>query len=170
VLENDCKNNTACGTHGGQAPEEDFIRAVPGEEACEVSGPFDSKTPDIIAAGETLRPLRDGILLEPLDWQPSHVIDLVRFGRPLRGIVRAVGPGVYAKRYLKNAEGQRCAVRDTAAFIPTQVKPCDIVELGGLNIFDGQGYQFQDVMLNGKTYLLCREADVCGVADAESHR
>ena len=130
-----------------------------------MKGPFDAKTPDIVAEGETLRPLRDGILLEPLDWNPSHVIDLVRFGRPLRGIVRAVGPGAYRKRYLKNSEGQRCAVRETSAFIPTEVKPGDVVELGGLNAFNGEGYQFQDVMLNGKTHLLCREADVCGVAN-----
>lgn len=135
-----------------------------------MSGPFERKITDIVPPGQTLRPLRDGILLEPLDWDPSHVIDLVRFGRPLRGIVKAVGPGAYRKSYLKNSEGQRCAVRETAAFIPTEVKPGDIVELGGLNIFDGEGYSFQDVMLDGKTHLLCREADVCGVDDAESHR
>lgn len=129
-----------------------------------MSQPFERKTADIIGPTEKLRMLRDGILLEPLDWQPSHVIELVRFGRPLRGIVKAIGPGCYRKRYLKNEQGQRCAVRETSAYIPTEVKVGDIVELGGLNIFDGQGYQFQDVMIEGKTHLLCREADVCGVA------
>lgn len=130
-----------------------------------MSGPFDSKTTDIVSQGEKIRPLRDGILLEPLDWNPSHVIELVRFGRPLRGIVKAVGPGCYQKRYTKNAEGQRASVRETAIFTPTEVKPGDVVELGGLNIFDGLGYKFQDVMVDGKTHLLCREADVCGVSD-----
>lgn len=130
-----------------------------------MSAPFERQTPDLIGANETLRPLRDGILLEPLDWNPSHVIELVRFGRPLRGVVKAVGPGAYVKRYLKNEQGQRCAVRETKAFVPTEVKPGDIVELGGLNIFDGLGYQFQDVMLQGKTHLLCTEKDVCVVSD-----
>jgi len=138
-----------------------------------MNDPFESKTPDIVAQGETLRPLRDGILLEPLDWQPSHVIDLVRFGRPLRGIVRAVGPGAYEKRYDykiddKTGRRERTAVRDTAIFRPTQVHVGDTVELGGLNIFSGEGYRFQDVMVDGKTHLLCREADVCGVTDGPS--
>lgn len=130
-----------------------------------MTGPFDSKTTNTLAAGETLRPLRDGIVLEPLDWNPSHVIELVRFGRPLRGIVKAVGPGAYKKVYLKNSEGQRCGYKDTMIFMPTEVKPGDVVELGGLNAFDGEGYRFEDVVLDGKTHLLCREADVCGVTD-----
>lgn len=128
-----------------------------------MSGPFERQTPDLIGPTETLRPLRDGILLEPLDWNPSHVIDLVRFGRPLRGIVKAVGPGAYKKVYLKNSEGQRCGYKDTMIFMPTEVKVGDTVELGGLNIFDGEGYKFDDIMVDGKTHLLCREADVCGV-------
>jgi len=134
-----------------------------------VTLPFERKIVDIVAPGETLRMLRDNILLEPIDWQPSHVIDLVRFGRPLRGIVKAIGPGCYQKRwrYTTTKEGnrQRCGYQDTLTFVPTEVKPGDIVELGGLNVFDGQGYQFQDVMIEGKTHLICREADVCGVAD-----
>lgn len=131
--------------------------------------PFESKTPDIIAPTERLRPLRDGILLEPLDFQPNHVIELVRFGRPLRGIVRAVGKGAYEKRWLytttETGNRQRCGYEDTMNFIPTQVKPGDVVELGGLNVFDGLGYQFQDVMVDGKMHLLCSEKDVCGVVD-----
>lgn len=135
-----------------------------------MSGPFDSQTTDIVPAGETLRPIRDGILLEPLDWNPSHVIELVRFGRPLRGIVRAVGPGAYEKRYEykiddKTGRRERSAVRETSIFRPTQVKVGDTVELGGLSTFDGAGYQFQDVMFEGKTHLLCTEKDVCGITN-----
>lgn len=128
-----------------------------------MTGPFERQTPDLIGPHERLRPIRDGILLEPLDWNPSHVIELVRFGRPLRGVVKAVGPGAYQKIYLKNAEGQRCGYKDTMIFTPTDVKPGDVVELGGLSTFDGAGYQFQDVMIDGKTHLLCTEKDVCVV-------
>jgi hypothetical protein len=50
-------------------------------------------------------------------------------------------------------------------FQPTEVKPGDIVELGGLNQFDGQGYQFTEVFLNGVRHLVCSERDVVIVRD-----
>lgn len=127
---------------------------------------IERRTPDIIPSHERLRPIRDRILVKPLDWAPSKLLEVVRFGRPLRGIVKAVGPGDYRKRYRKNDKGERCGFEYTTTFVPTQVKPGDMVELGGLNIFDGQGYSFQDVMIEGETHLLCTEKDVCAVHDA----
>jgi len=128
-----------------------------------VSAPFERAACDSVAPQERVRPLRDTLLIEPLDWQPSTCVEVVREGRPVRGRVIATGPGAYAKRYLTNREGQRCGYKDTHTFIPTEVKPGDIVELGGLNIFDGKGYQFQEILVDGKLHLLCSEKDVCGI-------
>lgn len=127
-----------------------------------MSLPFE-RAPSVIFG--TLRPLRDGLLVEPLDWEPSKVLDIVRYGRPLRGIVRATGPGAFQKRYLKNDQGQRCGYKDTSIFVPVEVKPGQLVELGGLDAFDGKGYDFQEVIVGGKRHLLCTEKDVCAVHD-----
>jgi len=119
----------------------------------------------IIEPGQKLRPLRDVIILKPLPFDPSDSIETVRFGRPVRGIVKAVGHGHNPWKYKLNAEGQKSAMTRSNHFQPTDVKEGDIVELGGLNIYDGLGYNFQEVMMDGELHLVVREADVCGVRD-----
>lgn len=116
----------------------------------------------------TLRPLRDKIVVKPLDWEPSKIISVVRKGRPLRGTIVAVGPGTYLKKYRKDANGQRKSFTLSPFFQRTEVKPGDVVELGGLNQFDGLGYQFAEVVLNGELHLICSEKDVCVVVEAEA--
>ncbi len=39
----------------------------------------------------------------------------------------------------------------------------DVVELGGLNIFDGKGYEFPPVMVGLESMLIATERDVVGV-------
>ncbi len=113
---------------------------------------------DVIAAGETLRPLRDQIIVKPLNWQPSKILAVVSHAKPLRGIVTAVGPGCYPWRY--NADrSKRWASK---AFRPTQVKVGDTVELGGLEI---GGYSFPQVVIGGETHIICREEDVTGICE-----
>jgi co-chaperonin GroES (HSP10) len=116
----------------------------------------------------TLRPLRDKIIVKPLDWEPSKIISVVRKGRPLRGTVIAAGPGTYVKRYKKDANGQRKSFTLAPHFQRTEVKPGDVVELGGLNQFDGLGYQFTEVTLNGELALICSEKDVCLIVESEA--
>lgn len=113
--------------------------------------------------------LGDRILLKPLAWDGAQVhgessrIAVVRKGRPVRGEVVAVGPGIHpvSKRIKESATRQR--IEFSKRFQRTEVKPGDVVEIGGLNIFDGQGYQFPEVLLNGETHLIVTERDVCGV-------
>ena len=119
----------------------------------------------IIERGQKLRPLRDVIILKPLDFVPSETIPTIRKGRPVRGLVKAIGPGHHPWKYKLNAEGQKASMTRSSHYQPTDVKEGDIVELGGLNIYDGQGYSFQEVMMDGELHLICREADVCGVRD-----
>lgn len=119
---------------------------------------------DILAGGTKLRMLRDRILVRPLDWVPSSVIQVVRHGRPLRGVVEAVGPGRLYRRYrAKAGDSSKREYVETGAFIPTQVKVGDTVELGGLNAYDGQGYNFPQITIGTETFLICQEQDVVGV-------
>lgn len=119
-------------------------------------------TAEILPAGTVLRPLGDRIVIKPLDWDASDTIIAIRHGRPVRGEVIAVGPGCYPKKYARD----RSSFKLGRHFQRTEVKPGDIVELGGLNIFDGQGYQFREVVIGTERHLICQEKDVCGVVAA----
>lgn len=115
------------------------------------------KASDFIASGQTLRPLRDQLVVKPLNWEPSKIIQIAGDTRkPLRGTVVAAGPGVYPKRYNQD----RSKSWDSKAFRPTEVKVGDTVELGGLEI---NGYSFPQVIIDNELHIMCREEDVCGV-------
>lgn len=123
----------------------------------------------------SLRMLGDRILLKPLDWNGESVhgegsmIHVERRGRPVRGEVMAVGPGCYPNRYKSGTKDGKDFRKSyaTKAFRPTEVKIGDIVELGGLNVFDGKGYIYQEVMIGTELHLICSEKDVACVRDDE---
>lgn len=115
--------------------------------------------PDMVGESETLRPLRDQLIVKPLKWEPSKIIEVVSSKRkPLRGVVVAAGPGCYPKLYNKD----RSKSWDSAVFRPCEVKVGDMVELGGLEI---DGYLFPQVMLGNEPHVICREADVAVVIE-----
>lgn len=118
-----------------------------------------NETNEVIPADAIIRPLRDQIFVEPIDWEPSKTIKVVYGGKPLRGIVRAVGPGAYQKKY-DGPKGHRTKSWDGKHFIPTEVKIGDTVELGGMEL---RGYLHMTVLWGTKTMIVCREADVAGV-------
>lgn len=117
----------------------------------------------------TLRMTGDRILLKPLDWSGSDVhgagskIQVMRSGRPLRGIVRAVGPGIHPVSKRKDLGDGRRKVDYSRRFRPTEVRVGDTIELGGLNIFDGKGYEFPEVFVNGETCIIVTERDVAAI-------
>ena len=112
-----------------------------------------------VSASENVRPLRDQIVLEPLDWEPSKIIAVAYQGKPLRGRVLAVGPGNYPKKY-NGPKGKRSKSWDSKHFVPTEVKVGDVVELGGLEI---GGYLHTRFRWGDKDCVMIREADVAGV-------
>lgn len=114
-----------------------------------------------IPADAQIRPLRDQIIVEPLEWQPSKIVLVAYQGKPLRGIVRAVGPGRYPIRY-NGPKGRRSKSWDAKCFRPTDVKVGDVVELGGLEI---RGYLHQTIRWGGKEMVVCREEDVAVVCE-----
>lgn len=130
------------------------------------------KTCTYIPADAALRPLRDVIIVEPLDGNLSAIIEVIHECRPVRGVVRAVGPGVYPIVYL-DAEGHRLPdharnKRKQKAhgkhLVPTSVKVGDVVNLGGLNV---GGYNFDSFYHGDKLMLIAREADVAGIEETE---
>lgn len=120
-----------------------------------------------------LRMRGDRILLKPLDWNGAPVhgegtrIHVVRSGRPVRGMVVAVGPGIHpVSKRIKSADGKKQRIEFSKRFQPTEVRVGDVLELGGLNIFDGTGYQFPEVTVNGELHIIVTERDVAGVREA----
>lgn len=114
------------------------------------------KRVDRIPATENIRPLRDQIVIKPLAWEPSKILEVVYRGRTLRGEILAVGPGHYPKKY----NHDRSKSWDSKQFVPTQVKVGDVVELGGLEL---RGYAFDELLWGNQPVVMCREADVTGV-------
>lgn len=119
----------------------------------------------MIKSANNVRLLGDRILVRPLKWQPSKILEVVRFGRPLRGEVMAVGPGHHPLKYRRGPKGPKQFMDYSRHFRPTEVKVGDIVELGGLNVFDGKGYQFTEVLVGVETMLICAERDVVMVVE-----
>lgn len=116
---------------------------------------------DALPAQAKIKPLRDQIILEPIPWPFSEVLEVVYRGRPLRGKVKAIGPGTYQKRY-DGPKGRRSKSWDSKHLTPCDVKVGDIVQLGGLSI---DGYLFPTFRWGNQEHVVCREADVTVIED-----
>jgi co-chaperonin GroES (HSP10) len=125
-----------------------------------------------IRSSQTIRPLRDQIVVEPLPWAPSKILEVITKIKPVRGKVLAVGPGCFRLQYKNQSTGEwsfvvpkglRCESRESKVFRPTDVKQNDIVELGGLEI---SGYLHTAVRWGNRDVLIVREEDICGVVQA----
>ncbi len=129
-----------------------------------MSGVTLSGQAEIFPAGTKFRLLRDRLLIRPLAWRPSNIVEVVRHGRAVRGVVESVGPGRYYRRYRPHpTDSNKRTYTETATFIPVQVKLGDVVELGGLNAFDGLGYNFPQVVIGTETFIIAQEQDICFV-------
>lgn len=110
-----------------------------------------------VPADAEIRPLRDQIIVEPLGVVRSRVIIVFDRSKPLRGIVKAVGPGIYPRKYDRSEKHLRTKTWDSKVFRPTEVKIGDVVELGGSEI---GGYAFQTFFWGDKLHLWAREEDI----------
>lgn len=117
-----------------------------------------------IDPAETIRPLHDFLVVEPLDVEHSLILDVIEHTKPLRGLVKAVGPGHYPLCYDHPEKSKRTKMWRSKVFQPTNVKVGDIVELGAVKI-EGRmaGYSFQQILWGSRMHILCREADVSGI-------
>lgn len=127
------------------------------------SAELSHKTRTEISADAKLRPLRDVIIVEPLEHNLSAVIHVINELKPVRGIVKAVGPGTYPKQYDHRDKKKRTKMWDSKAFRKTEVKVGDVVNLGGLDI---GGYAFDSFYWGDKLHMICREEDVALIEGA----
>lgn len=117
------------------------------------------RTPDFIGTHETLRPLRDQILVKVLPLKLSDTIHAYYQGNAVRGQVIAAGPGRYPNKYRTGTRDGKDfrTVCESPRFRPTEVKVGDIVELGGL---ERNGYLFQRLYIGGDEHVICSEQDI----------
>lgn len=130
-----------------------MLEAKPYQRGAELS----YKTTTGIPADVQIRPLRDVIIVEPIDGLISPIIKLVEERKPIQGIVRAAGPGCYPKRYDHPEKGKRRKMWDSKALRPCDVKVGDTVEF--------EPRPFQTLYWGDKLMLIMREEDLCGIRE-----
>lgn len=94
-----------------------------------------------------LRPLRDQIVVKPLDRKQSEIIQVLHSERPNLGIVVAVGPGKRTKK---------------GRIEPLDVQVNDTIRYGDTNLNHLSYPQYWE---GNQLYLVLQEADVCFVAE-----
>ena len=110
-----------------------------------------------IPADCILRPLRDQMIVEPLDVLQSRILILPPAEKTLRARVLAIGPGHYPTQYDHRDKHRRTKMWAGMGFRKTQTKVGDIVRLEGFN---------RDAFFWGDTYCVhAREEDVCGIEE-----
>ena len=116
---------------------------------------------DFVPAGHRVRPLRDRVLIKPVDPEHSSALEVVDGNRkPLRARVVAVGPGCRPWRYNQD----RSKRTESRVFVPPTVKPGDIVELGSLEN-GSYRYDFPPLVIDNELHFLIQEADICCVIE-----
>jgi hypothetical protein len=133
----------------------------------ERGGRLSQESLTFIPSTTVLRMLRDCMVVEPMDIVLSRYLVIPPHSSKLvRGVVRAVGPGVYPNQYRdahgnKNPpKGKRSLLLAGTVFRPTSVKVGDIVHLDGRQT----GKEAFELFFWGdRACLHCREEDVAGV-------
>lgn len=117
-----------------------------------------SNTLTFISADTILKPLHDRLIVEPIEVVFSRYI-VVPQGKPIRGICRVAGPGVYPRQYDHREKHKRTKTWHGTVFRPTQTKVGDIIWVGGLE----RDYHFEQFWWGDKLHFHCRDEDVAGV-------
>ena len=118
-----------------------------------------------VRADESIRPLRDQIVVEPLDVDfGTSLLQVIYGGKPVRGRVLAVGPGLHPRKY-DGPKGKRTHSWLSRQFRPTEVQVGDLIDLGGLEL---GGYLFTRIRWGEKDVIICREQDVCGIVEGNA--
>lgn len=133
-----------------------------------MGGELSMSSPTYIAPDEKIYPMHDYMVVEPLGIEHSKILTVIEDIKPVRGIVKAVGPGHYPLCYNHTDKSRRTKMWRSKTFQPTQVKVGDVVELGSVNIGGKiSGYSFQQIYWGKTMHLICREADVSGIVEQE---
>ena len=132
-----------------------------------------------VSKDHKIRPLRDQLIIEPLDVIYSRTLFVQRSTKPLRGIIKACGPGAFEIGY-KDAQGKRTNDRagprrrtqrhHTNRYVPMSLRVGDVVELGGA---EHEGYSWEGFFWGDVYHIHATERDICGIVDiteAEARR
>jgi hypothetical protein len=121
------------------------------------------KSLNFISAGH-IKPTEDWLIIKPIRPVLSQTIEANWNGEVSRGKVIAAGPGKYPNLHTRGFKPgkdgkpeQFRTVKKSKVFVPTEVKPGDVVNLGGIDI---GGYLWKHVMVDGEDCVWVMEADV----------
>lgn len=122
------------------------------------------RTADFIGPHETIRPLRDRILVKVLPLKLSAVIEAEWSGNAVRGEVIAVGPGTYPSIHSQGwRDGKEWRdVRESKRLRKTEVRPGEIVQLDGMRYHDSIR-SFPKVYIGHEEHILIQESDIACV-------
>lgn len=109
-----------------------------------------------IPADTKIRPLRDQMIVEPVDVIHSRILIVPPGGDPVRGICRAIGPGHYRKQYDSSDKHKRTKVWEGMQFIPTEVK------IGQTVLLDPH-LKYEQFYWGDRLHIHCRQEEVCGI-------
>ena len=120
---------------------------------------FHDRAVNFVTAQERIRPRGDHLIIKPLPLKLGARIDADWRGDVVRGEVIAAGPGCYPNLHSKGTRDGKPyhTIRQSKVFRATEVKPGDVVELGGLEI---GGYLWPKVWAAGDWCVIAREQDV----------
>lgn len=109
-----------------------------------------------IPADMAIRPLRDQMIVEPLDVVHSRILIVPTQNDPVRGIVKAIGPGHYRTQYDHQDKQKRTKSWAGMRFIPTEVKV-------GQTVLLDPHLKFEQFYWGDRLHIHARQEDVCGI-------
>lgn len=109
-----------------------------------------------IPADWVIKPLRDQMVVEPTDVILSRILIIPPGGDPVRGIVKAIGPGHYRKQYDHRDKQKRTKVWEGVQFIPTEVRI-------GQEVLLDPNLKYEQFYWGDRLHLHCRQEDVAGI-------
>ena len=110
------------------------------------------KTTAYIPADAKIRPLRDQMIVKPLDNAFSSLVVVINESKPIRVEVLAIGPGVYPLRYDHVEKHKRTKVWWSKALRRCDVQVGDVVSI--------ESFERQCFYWGPQICLIAREEDV----------
>lgn len=109
-----------------------------------------------IPADWKIKPLRDQMVVEPTDVVLSRILIIPPGGDPVRGVVKAIGPGFYPKQYDHRDKHKRTKVWEGTQFVPTEVRV-------GQTVLLDPHLKYEQFYYGDRIHIHCRQEDVCGI-------
>jgi hypothetical protein len=123
------------------------------------------KAYNAILPTESIRPLRDQLILEVLPLKLSETI-VAEWKGCVRGRVAAIGPGIAPNLHYRGTKDGKPwrAIKQSKVFRPTEVAVGDIVQVGGMELGE---YLFPHLQINGLDHIICTEKDVALIEERD---